>query len=454
MSDRLAGRTPGDSTPWVHDDADGGAPLVETPAAACTIQTHHDEYYGFSVGHPEGWLIDYSTGSIVIAKDRYAFVGAMIFPVRIKRKGVTADQVATMFARGLGKKIVQRGGTFEMSDKHTDGKIARAMIKANVSGVALKGPLEVVQKPGFVTLKLYWAPEEVFDADEATLKQVVGCFKRDTLVTAKKPVAPAGGPVTKVGVAPDPLAASGPPPQALTPHLGRYVHMSMPAGWKITDEGDHGIDVIAGDGKISGGFAFVLNPIGNAATYVRQSIHASFPGAHIVHASFVPAPRGWQVYEAEFDGTTKGNPIHGFQRVAMSRGILLTWNFQMVPDQWAPMKSTVVAMLATAQIQPAAIAQVQAKVRAQLASYPKVAPSPTPSTSSSSAPMGSWQEGNGDEPRDKVDDFIRSQDRAVSPTTGEQYVCPYNMWQSDGPQGAGYYRPLPSGGSELLNTQE
>jgi hypothetical protein len=52
------------------------------------------------------------------------------------------------------------------------------------------------------------------------------------------------------------------------------------------------------------------------------------------------------------------------------------------------------------------------------------------------------------------DDFIRGQDRATSPSTGEEYTCPYNLWQANGPQGAGYYRSLPGGGSELLNLQE
>jgi hypothetical protein len=68
--------------------------------------------------------------------------------------------------------------------------------------------------------------------------------------------------------------------------------------------------------------------------------------------------------------------------------------------------------------------------------------------------MASWEQDQAakDKTNQDFDDAIRGQDRAVSPTTGETYICPNNLWSDDGPQGAGYYRALPGGGSELLQT--
>ncbi len=70
--------------------------------------------------------------------------------------------------------------------------------------------------------------------------------------------------------------------------------------------------------------------------------------------------------------------------------------------------------------------------------------------------MASWKARQDAQDRTNLgfDDAIRGQDRAISPTTGEEYVCPNNMWNSDGPKGAGYYRQTPSGGTELLNVEQ
>jgi hypothetical protein len=134
------------SADWAHDDGvDGGLAMTEAPPARCTLPRHEDDYFGFSIGYPPGWLVDYTTGSIVVAKDANELEGAMVYPARLHR-AVAAEDVATAFAQGLGRSITARGGTFAMSDKHTNGKIARATLKATVGGVALEGPLEVVDR--------------------------------------------------------------------------------------------------------------------------------------------------------------------------------------------------------------------------------------------------------------------------------------------------------------------
>ena len=70
--------------------------------------------------------------------------------------------------------------------------------------------------------------------------------------------------------------------------------------------------------------------------------------------------------------------------------------------------------------------------------------------------MASWDspdEGGETRQQRDMDDYIRGNERATSPTTGEEYVVPTSAWNADGPQGAGYYLATPAGGAELLNVE-
>ena len=74
------------------------------------------------------------------------------------------------------------------------------------------------------------------------------------------------------------------------------------------------------------------------------------------------------------------------------------------------------------------------------------------SADSSSSVMQGWAD---QEKRDqRLDDSILGQDRATSPTTGAEYTVPWSAWNSSGPQGPGYYRLTPGGGTELLDVQQ
>jgi hypothetical protein len=477
----------GADTPWQHDDgADGGATLADDLTGACFLQKHEDNYFGFTIGRPTGWVIDYSTGSILVAKDERELEGALVYPARL-RKEMPAEDIATAFARGLGASITKKGGTFEMSDKHTNGKIAQATLKATVGGVALRGPLQVVVKPGFAVIKLYWAPESEFDAEQATLKQVLTCFQRKTVIMAKKPVAPSGGPVMRVGGKPGGAApavasagssgtAGGTAPsgtgtggasgggtvEALVPNNGKFFNVSLPAGWKFTDENEHGIDMLSPDGKEGAGFGYGIQPIKTAQVYCEGNIRGNWPGSNIIQGGPVQGPAGWSIYGAEFEGKPHGLPTHGYQQAAVGHGTFIFSGYTTAPEKWDASKATLGAIIASVQILPAATAKIHADYRAQLASYPHYTPpasnypsNAAKSGSSSDSLMASWKEKQDAQDRINLgfDDAIRGQDRALSPTTGEEYVCPNSMWSTEGPQGPGYYRQTPSGGTELLNVE-
>ncbi|HEY8039875.1 MAG TPA: hypothetical protein VIF15_08790 [Polyangiaceae bacterium] len=438
---------------WTHVDApDGGGGPADAFTGKCTIPTHQDEYSGFTIGYPSGWVLDYSTDTIIVAKDEKEMTGALVFPARLRRSDVPAERLATLFARGLGRSIARKGGTSQLTEQKTTGKIATAVILANVDGVDLKGPLQVVERPGFVTLKLYWAPKDDFEKEEPTLKQVLTCYQRKMLITGKLPAKPPASRVTKLGYAAKPSGAvASAPVQPLRPYRGRYFSMSIPAGWKIQDENEHGIDVVSADGSEGAGFGFWINPVEPAGVTLQKNLAQYYPKARVLQSGMVPSPAGWSTAVAEFEGPG----THGISRVSVSQGTGLTMGWSAAPQKWEGAKATLAAMIASVQILPSAIAKVQADVRAQLASYPHPAPAADlPGAGSSGGAMSSWdQPESGESRQDRdFDDYIRGQER-VTNAAGEEIVAPTSMWNDTGPQGAGYYQATPGGGVELLTPE-
>ena len=442
--------------PWTHVQQPAG-PIVDRLGGPCWIPTYSDDYYGFSVGQPPGWKIDYSTGTLMVVKDERELEGVMIYPVRL-RKPAPPEDLANQFARGIGDLVRYGGGTFELVDKTTDGRVASGLMIATIQGVRVRGPLQVIVTPGFVTLKAYWAPETELDKEEPTLKQVASCFQRKLLVTSKSPVAPAGGPKTSVNMARAPKAAAAPQGKALSlqPYRGKFMALSMPAGWKVSDETQYGIDIISGDGLAGFGFGWFQNPFKRADVYVVDSLRQYFPDTHIVKSGFPPAPPGWQIAVAEFEGTQKGYPIHGIARMAIGQGVALSSGWQASPKVWDQLQPTLEAIAASVQIQPAAVAQVNADIRRQLASYPPVRSSVPASSGGSTTPdrryLNDWAEQ--DRQSQRRSDYMLDQERTTSPSTGETYVVPTNAWNANGPDGPGYYRPTPGGGAERLEQQD
>ena len=272
---------------WLHT-ADI-APPIDAHAGGCHTPLHEDTYYGFSVGFPPGWRIDYSTGTLMVTKDASDLVGAMIFPARLHRNDISAEHIGTVVAQGLERIVRGNGGTFSLSDQRTMGSVATAVVHATIGGVPVSGPLQIVVKPGFATVKLFWAPDGQLAAEQATLEQVTACFRRNTLITSKQPVAPKGGPVTQVGghdAAPTNV-------QALRAFHGQYFNASMPAGWTVTNQTEHGIDLLSGDKLASAGFGWWTPMSVTPAQSIQNSLRRYYPGAQILKWNQDPAPPGW-----------------------------------------------------------------------------------------------------------------------------------------------------------------
>ena len=108
----------------------------------------------------------YSTGTLMVTKDASDLVGAMIFPARLHRTDISAEHIGTVVAQGLERIVRGNGGAFSLSDQRTMGSVATAVVHATIGGVPVSGPLQIVVKPGFATVKLFWAPDGQLAAEQ------------------------------------------------------------------------------------------------------------------------------------------------------------------------------------------------------------------------------------------------------------------------------------------------
>jgi hypothetical protein len=221
--------------------------------------------------------------------------------------------------------------------------------------------------------------------------------------------------------------------------------VQRPAGWQITAETDHGIDMIMQNRNAAFDFSYVIQPHGTADVYARREMQ-KYQGAQIISAGMQPAPAGWQVVAVEFTANA-GYPTHGYLRVAVGNGVATETTWLIAAEKWDALKPTLVAMASSVQILPAALAQVRSEVRQQLASYPPIQPSSAPDRTNI---WSSWSKME-DRQSQGYEDTMLQQDHAKSPSTGETYTVPWNAWSASGPAGAGYYRQVAGGGVERLD---
>jgi len=408
--------------------------LIAPLAAAPSMPVYRDAYAGFSIGQPRGWALNYSEGSIVVTRDPEQMIGVLVYPARLM-SDMSADQFAGMFGGAIGDVIRDAGGTFEMAPPQA----GRAAARGTVDGVAMRALLTVKAEPGFVTVKLIFAPTARWAAEEPTLQQVAASFRRDTVVDPGD--ADGGGKIP--GKAPQRS-------RVMQPYQGRWFRTLLPGGWRVVNESDRGIDVAAGDRTAFVSYAYAANMTGGASLdgLARQLLPLAVSGARVLKASDLPSPGGgWQVAAVEFSGA--GFPglgyrgdVHGVLTVALlNNGFSHTFAAAFracAADRWATLKT----MLGTIQDGTAVTSTDGPSNNVML---------PRNNPADSSSIMSSWDYKNrsGDRAMGNFSNATLGIERVQSPTTGSTYTVPMNSWWGTGPQGPGYYRDIPNGYERL-----
>ena len=186
-----------------------------TPQVPCPgIPVFKDDVVGFSVNKPPGWQIRYTTGVISITKDAQTREGVLIYPLRPKA-GLSLAEFLSSYLNVL-KKSPTVSSRIDYSEFSSGGDRAQASVTGSMSGTTVRGVATAhVAGPDYIC-KLYWAPADLFSAEQGLLKCLADSYQR----TAGK---------------------------VLVRLRGSYFETMAPLGWKITEESSNSVNFANAD---------------------------------------------------------------------------------------------------------------------------------------------------------------------------------------------------------------
>lgn len=394
--------------------------------------TYTDPYAGFSIFQPAGWAIGTSNGVITLTQDPQQLVGVMIMPVRTHTNQSPQDWLSR-FGDAIGGALRKAGGTFSHGQMHVSATQAGARVRGSIDGVEMQGMLAVECEPGFVTMRMIFAPADRFARVSSTLSDVAGTFRRSTSVNLGQ-----GSHSQQVGA---PMQST-----ALSRWQGQWFRIAVPAGWQVAGESQRGIDVVAPDRSAHVNFAFTLGASGSFTPQdvLRQFIPKVFQNVRVLKSE--PAPlAGWTAMTVEFTGydIEQGRTMHAVATAA-TQGYYGTTNFQLAiraaePRRWEMMKGLL------AEIQGSIVNYNDNGPLSQGVLLPKN----NPCDSSSILSSGLYRDQATSRSGETWSHAMLGTERVYSPTLGQQYTVNQNAWWGTGPQGPGYYRQIPNGYEKL-----
>lgn len=395
-------------------------------------RTYTDPYAGFSIFQPTGWTLGTSNGVIMMTQDPQQFVGVMVMPVRTYAKQPPHAWLSR-FGDAIGAALRNGGGTFSLGQVRASATEAAAPVKGSTDGVEMLGVLAVECEPGFLTMRMMFAPADRFARVSSTLTNVAKSYRRSTSVNigGRNPGQHAGAPVQST---------------ALSTQQGQWFRVAAPAGWRMTTENDRGFDVVAPDRSAHVNYAFVLNANGYVTpqSVLQQFLPAVFQNIQVLKSGPTPL-QGWDAVAVELTAydTTLGRPVHAVATAA-TQGYYGKTHFQMVvrasdPGRWEMMKGP--------------LAEIQGSIVNYNGNGPSnqglLMPKNNPCDSSTIISSGLYRDQVTSSSGDKWSHAMLGTERVYSPTLGQQYTVNQNAWWGTGPQGPGYYREIPNGYEKL-----
>lgn len=411
----------------------GSAPAKAKPAAPEVAgTTYTDPYAGFSITQPTGWALGTSNGVITVTQDPQQLVGVMVMPVRTYANQSPQEWLGR-FGDAIGGALRNGGGTFSLGKVTATAREAAAPVKGSADGAQMLGVLAVECEPGFLTMRMIFAPADRFARVSSTLTHVAKSFRRSTSVNV-------GGGIAQQRV--------GAPVQsaALSTQQGQWFRVAAPAGWRLTSETERGFDVVAPDGSAHVNYAFALSAPGTVTpqNVLGQFLPLVFKNIQVIKAE--PAPlTGWNAVAVELTGydTALGRPVRAVATAA-TQGYYGTTHFQLAvraadASRWEQMKGL--------------LAEMQGSIVNYNGNGPLtqgvLLPKNNPCDSSTIISSGLYRDQVTSSSGQRWSQAMLGTERVYSPTLGQQYTVNQNAWWGTGPQGPGYYREIPNGFEKL-----
>ena len=382
------------------------SPTPGSPSAApvsCNLPLTVDPYQGFQIGVPDGWDVIRLGGTIFVTKDPASTEAAAVLPT-LMTAGMTAASYFQTALTTLQQQLA--GANLTLSSRDTSsGARPAASLSIQSGSSALSGNAEVAVLPittayggSIVALIAYWAPQDRFADDSATLAGIGACY------------APHAGTLYRV----------------VKDQVFTY---AIPVGWQVANEDKDSI-VITQDGDATLRYD-ALGAISDSGVNSPQTLFTwatnklGISVGQIVGTSNSPSttsPTGalTQSGTVEFIGAINGQAIHGFALLLTtsapgfeSSGILRL-GFATA-TKWNALNGALIHMAGS----------IQHDFTQDLLEWERL--------SRQSAAFAQQVQG--------FDYALTGVDLVHDPTTGATFEAPYAAWSRTGPAGPGYYSP-------------
>jgi hypothetical protein len=397
--------TAGSSTPATSAQPPGSttSTTAQPTTTSCTLPLTHDAYSGFHIAVPPGW--DLSTlNSQVEDESTTAATEAVIVIPALETGGLTPSSFFNLSLQNLEKETKGAGGTIEITARTgLRGSNPAASFTAHAGGADLQGdasveviPLQTKLAGAEVVFSAYWAPASHFSTDEHTLSSIVRCYgpEKATLFQVFQN-------------------------QAFT-----YI---MPPGWTVDALNQNGIILNLGS---TADVTYLLAEVvpaseaGSGEGLIRYYLNTA--GVVDVHSLWtdssptetVSSGAEQQTTFEEFTGSIKGVADHGLIYSVADTGSdgLTSGVIRMAlstQSTWNSLNSGLIQMAGS----------IQHNFTQDLEQLQNI--------------NQEWQNFSGQV--ESFDDVLNQQQLVQDPTTGTYYEAPYSSYETDGPDGAGYY---------------
>jgi hypothetical protein len=369
----------------------------------------HDTYSGFHIPVPSGWELATLNSQVEDEANTAATEAVIVIPA-LEIGDVTPTSFFDLSLKNLEKQTRSSGGTINATTTIGAGGYPAASFTAHVSGVDLKGhatvsviPLRTWTASAEVVFIAFWAPTSQFTADENALMSIGGCYGPEK--------------ATLFRVFETPV----------------FTYM-MPPGWTVAASNQNGIILNLGS------TANVTYLLAEAVPASESGSAVGLIGYYLNSAGVVDVHPLWtdstptetvssgarqQTAFEEFTGSIKGVADHGLIYAVADTGsdgftsgvIRMAFSTQ---NAWNALNSGLIQMAGS----------IQHNFTQDLEQFQDL--------------NQEWQ--NFDGQVESFDDVLNEQQLVEDPATGTYYEAPYSSYETNGPDGAGYYG---SGGQPL-----
>lgn len=177
-----------------------------------SLSKYTDDFMGFSIGKPGGWIVSVDSGSIVVKKDKEGLTCAVIYPLVLK-ENLSSKELLLKFIGILEETVSAGGGKITPGEVESSVSSSHASFKAYYGGTDLRGEVFTNIEGMRGICRIFWSPKTSFESDRDTLYSIINSFE----VHPAKP---------------------------LIVHRGSVFSVSIPEGWYI-NETQSGVDVIS-----------------------------------------------------------------------------------------------------------------------------------------------------------------------------------------------------------------